>query len=88
VSTAPRSWAAGLYWIGVAMTVACLALVVAGNTELLSRFEHTAFPLSWAFAGGAVLAFVAFELCDSARSLPREVEERSQLSPEWEAVEL
>jgi len=89
VSVAQKSWTAALYWIGVAMTVACLVLTVAGNTELLWRFEHTGLPLSWALAGAAVLAFVAFEFCDSDSSRPREAENRSsQLSPEWEAVEL
>jgi len=88
MSSAVRSWATGFYWIGVAMALACLAFVVAGNTELVWRFEHTGFPLSWALAGAAVLAFLAFELCDYSSSLPREAEDRSsQLSPEWEAVE-
>jgi threonine/homoserine/homoserine lactone efflux protein len=89
VPVARRSFTAALYWIGVALTLACLALIVTGNTELLWRFEHTGLPLSWALAGAAVLAFMAFEFCDSASSLPSEEEDRSsQLSPEWEAVEL
>ena len=50
MSTAKRNWTVGLYdgsyWIGVAMTLACFALVVAGNTELIWRFEHTRLPLS------------------------------------------
>lgn len=69
------------------MTLACLAFIVTGNTELLWRFEHTRLPLSWLFGGAAVLAFLAFEFCESAPV--REAEERSsQPSPEWEAVEL
>jgi hypothetical protein len=89
VSVTQRSWTAALYWVGVAMTLACLVLIVAGNTELLWRFEHTGLPLSWAFAGVAVLAFAAFEFCDSASSLPQKAEDlSSQLSPKWEAVEL
>jgi len=81
---------AGFYWLGVVMTLACLALIVAGNTELLYRFEHTRFPLSWALAGIAVIAFVAAELCHPADALTgaSEAEERSpELAPEWEAVE-
>jgi hypothetical protein len=39
---------AGLYWIGIIMTLACLAIVLTGNTEFAYRFEHTGFPLSWA----------------------------------------
>jgi threonine/homoserine/homoserine lactone efflux protein len=89
VSVAQRSWTAACYWIGIAMTLACLVLIVAGNTELFWRFEHTPLPLSWVFAGVAVLAFVAFEFCESAPSPPREAEDRSsQLSREWEPVEL
>lgn len=75
--------------IGVVLTLACFAVVVAGNTELLSRFEHTGFPLSWILAGAAVLAFLATEFCDSSASLPEEAEDfEPQFSSEWEAVEL
>jgi hypothetical protein len=90
VSGDRRSWTTRLfYWMGMVMTVACLALILAGNTEMLWRFEHTAFPLSWICAVGAVLAFVAFELCESPAPLVSEEEDRtSQMSPEWEAVEL
>jgi hypothetical protein len=89
MSTPKRNWTAGFYWIGAAMTVACFALILAGNTELVWRFEHRSFPLSWAFAGAAVLAFLAAEFCHSAISLPGEAEDRSsQLSTEWEAAEL
>ncbi len=82
MSTAVRSWATGFYWIGAAMALASLAFVVASNTEILWRLEHTGFPLSWLLAGGAILAFLAFELCDCSSSLPREAGDRgSQLSP-------
>ena len=57
-----RKWAAGLYWTGVVMTFTCIALVLAGSSEALHRFEHTAFPLSWALAGVAVIAFLGAEL--------------------------
>lgn len=88
MSTSKRNWTAGFYWIGVAMTLAFFALVLAGNTELGWRFEHRGLPLSWAFAGVAVLAFLAAEFCDSIFSLPSEAEDRSsQLSKEWEAAE-
>jgi hypothetical protein len=66
-----------VYWIGVAMAIACFALVLAGNTELVWRFEHTRLPLSWMFAGGAVLAFLATELCHPAFSLPAESKNRN-----------
>jgi hypothetical protein len=75
--------------IGVVLTLACFATVVAGNTELVSRFEHVGFPLSWVLAGAAILAFLATELCESNASVPDEAEDAgSQLSSEWEAVEL
>ncbi len=76
-------------WIGVVLTLACFATVVAGNTELVSRFEHAGFPLSWVLAGAAIIAFLATEFCDSVASLPSEAEDSSsQFSSEWETVEL
>ena len=87
MSTVKRIWTTGFYWIGVAMTLACFAFVLAGNTELFWRFEHRGFPLSWAFAGAAVLAFLGAEFCHSAFSLPSEADLNSQLSPELAAAE-
>jgi type IV secretory pathway VirB2 component (pilin) len=88
MSTATRNWIAAFYWIGVTMTLACVALVVAGNTDLFGRFEHKGFPLSWVFGGAAVLAFLAAEACHSAFSGATETEERtSPLSAELEAFE-
>jgi hypothetical protein len=53
------------------------------------RFEHTAFPLSWLLAGAAILAFLATELFDTTASVPDEEEDSSsELSQEWETVEL
>jgi hypothetical protein len=78
-----------LNWLGVVLTLACFAVVLAGNTELVWRFEHAGMPLSWVLAGAAVLAFLATELCDSTAPLPGEEEDSSsQLSSEWEMVEL
>ena len=74
------------YWIGVAMTLACFTLILAGNTELVWRFEHKGFPLSWAFAAAAVLAFLAAEF-GPARSARSKAEDRSSLSPGLEAAE-
>lgn len=87
-SAPKRNLTAGLYWTGVAMTLACFALVLAGNTELIWRFEHRALPLSWMLAGAGFLAFLAAELCGAARPRAREAQgESSQLSPEFEAAE-
>ncbi|MGD0047394.1 MAG: hypothetical protein ABSE42_10280 [Bryobacteraceae bacterium] len=85
MSAAERTW----NWIGVVLTLACFGTVVAGNTELVWRFEHAGFPLSWVLAGAAILAFLATEFCDSTASLPDEAEDASsQFSSEWETVEL
>jgi len=87
-SAAKRNWTAALYWIGVAMTLACFAFILAGNTESVWRFEHKAFPLSWAFAGAAVLAFLATELSQSVSSARSNLEDpSSQLSPELASAE-
>ena len=91
--TAKQNWIvgfhAGFYWIGLLMTLACLTFVLAGNRELLYRFEHTRFPLSWAFAGLAVFAFLAAERCHPADSHRNEAEDESPaLAGEWETVEV
>jgi hypothetical protein len=85
MSATRRNWAAGFYWTGVAMTVACIALIVVGNTEFAWRLEHTGFPLSWAFAGAAMLAFLAAEVCDYESRRADSEDGSSELSWEWEA---
>jgi hypothetical protein len=88
MSTANRNWVAGLYWLGVAMALACFTLVLSGNTDLAWRFEHVGFPLSWTFGGAAILAFLASELCHSASYVPSPAKDpSSQLSAEWETAE-
>jgi hypothetical protein len=77
-----RNWTGGFYWVGVAMTAAFIAVVIAGHTVIAARLERTDFPLSWALAAGAVLAFFAAELFHQAA--PREPEApRSSYSPEF-----
>lgn len=68
MSESRRKWAAGLYWIGVVMTFTCIALVLAGSSETLHRFEHTGFPLSWALAGVAIVAFLGAEMARHERA--------------------
>ena len=88
MSIARRIWIDAFYWIGVTMTLACFAFVMAGNTELVGRFEHRGFPLSWAFGIAAVLTFLAAEACHSAFPGATETEDRpSPLAAELEAVE-
>ena len=87
MSVAKAKLANGFYWIGVVLTLACFALILGGNTELLGRFEHRGLPLAWIFAGGAVFAFLVAEFGSSA-SVPRETEtDMSQIAPEFEAAE-
>ncbi len=81
MSSAWRKWIAGFYWIGVALAVACVAVVVAGHTERFSVIERIDFPLSWAFAGTAGVAFLAAELCHSIASRPR-TEKRTAKIPQ------
>jgi hypothetical protein len=75
---AKRNWAVGVYnafyWIGIVMTPASWVLILAGNTETIWQFEHVGFPLSWAFAGAAMLAFLAAEFCHCVFSLGGEAE--------------
>jgi hypothetical protein len=58
-----RGWSSAFYWVGVCMTVACVGLVLAGNTKIGFRLEHLDYPLSWIAAGIGVLAFLASEIC-------------------------
>ncbi len=89
--TTERNWRAfcyaGFYWTGMIMALACIALVVAGNTELIYRFEHSGFPLSWTSAIAAMLSFLAAECCHTD-SLSSEEEESSERAPEWEAIKV
>ena len=87
MDTARRNWIDVFYWIGVTMTLACFAFVMAGNTEFVGRFEHRGFPLSWAFGVAAVLAFLAAEACHSASGATETEDRPSPLSSELEAVE-
>jgi hypothetical protein len=70
------------YWIGMAMSVLCIGLESARNTELVWRLEHANFPLSWAVGLMAILAFLASEYWYPApskvratRDVPAEVSE-------------
>ncbi len=88
MSTARRNWIAAFYWIGVTMTLTCFAFVMAGNTELVGRFEHRGFPLSWAFGVVAILAFLAAEACHAPSAGATVTEDRTlQLRSELSAIE-
>jgi hypothetical protein len=49
------------YWIGVIMSVLCIGLAFARNTELVSNLPSAGFPLSWAAGAIAILAFLVAE---------------------------
>ena len=83
MSTTRLKWAVGFYWAGVVTTLACISFVALGNTEAVYRFEHTSFPLSWALAGIAMIAFIVAELCPSEKSLQSTAQYRaSEPGPE------
>ena len=88
MSAARRKWIDTFYWIGVTLTLACFAFVMAGNTELAGRFEHRGFPLSWAFGVAAVVAFLAAEACHTTPLDTAKTEDRtSPIASELEAAE-
>jgi hypothetical protein len=90
-SAGKQSWTPAItvfYCVGVAMTLACLALILAGNTDLGWRLEHQGFPLSWVLGSAAILAFLAAEYSPSTTSRPSEAEDQSPLfAPDLEAPE-
>jgi hypothetical protein len=51
------------YWLGVAMTVACLGLVLASNTKWGHRLDTADFPVSWVLAGIGLISFLVSEIC-------------------------
>ena len=88
-----RDWKSGswavFFWSGVVMALACLALVLAGNTEMVFRLERTSLPLSWVFGIVAILEFATAEICHHADARARDGEKRpSQPARQaWEAWE-
>jgi len=83
VTTTKRNWMEGFYWTGVALTLSCLALVLAGNTEFGWAFEHSRSPVSWILGGAAIVAFLVSEVCH--RAISNDVEEAPVQSEYLEA---
>jgi len=69
------------YWIGVMMAVACVFLVLAKNTTLLSPLDSTSVPLSWVFGGLAIFAFMVYEHLDEGFEVPSEDQDASEALP-------
>ena len=92
--TVQQKWTATFYWIGTTMSVLCIALAAARNTELLSRFQRADFPLSWVAGVIAILAFLASEYLHppapakvrGARRFPEQRFEASSLETEFADV--
>ena len=76
------------YWVGVATTLACIALVLLGNTHWIAAVQHTSFPLAWKFAIVAVFAFLAYEICNAASSFNREQKHDSRRALEHTPYEI
>jgi hypothetical protein len=72
-----------LYWMGIIRSVLCVALTCMRNTELVGRFEHAGFPLSWAAGVMAIIAFLAAEYCEPVPARQPVPVEVSQSLP-WE----
>jgi hypothetical protein len=77
--TAHKNSFNAFYLIGLAMTVGSIVLVLAGNTELAGRLEHTGFPLSWGFAVAAIVAFLAAEAAAAHSKSPSSVKKETEL---------
>jgi len=75
-----------LYWMGIVATLACLTSILAGNTEILWRFEHIGVPLSWALGALAVVLFLAAEIVSHASPVAQEPEEQEAPSSQLETV--
>jgi L-asparagine transporter-like permease len=74
-------------WIGITMSVLCVALAAAGNTALAGRFNPAGFPVSWAAGLMAIAAFLAWEYCyptPAKTRAPRQVAQQLTESLPWE----
>jgi len=58
-----------LYWLGVGLAIACIAVAVPGNSINLAPVLHVSAPASWVLGIGSILAFLAAEGCHAAFSL-------------------
>ena len=54
------------YWMGIALSVLCLGLVLAGNTRTVSQLEYAKMPLAWLFGILAIVAFMGAEYLELA----------------------
>ncbi len=74
-----RGWLTGysavFFWTGVAMTLLCLGLILASNTEPFYRLDHASVPVPWILGGLAIISFVAAEHCHRAETRRKGLDE-------------
>jgi hypothetical protein len=66
----PKNRPVFLYWIGVALALMCVILVVASHWARVWRFEFAGIELPWVAGGLAIAAILLYEFCTSARAIP------------------
>ncbi len=66
----PKSRLVFLYWIGVAMALICVILVVASHWARVWSFEFAGIELPWLAGGLAIAAILLYEFCTSASAIP------------------
>ena len=69
------------YWTAIAMTLACVALVLATNSEFLNSWPGPGIPWSWVAGIAAILAFIAAEFCEPGHKASRKLSPAGQLAP-------
>ena len=74
------------YWLGMALALVCFAMVWAGHTAFLGRFEQAPIPLSWVVGGLAILALAIAEYCDPILAAPIESAPSRETEPAPEVV--
>ena len=53
-----------LYWIGIAMAIACLVLAFSRDTAFAGRFTPINIPASWLAGIVSIIAVAAYVYCD------------------------
>jgi presenilin-like A22 family membrane protease len=66
----PKNRPVFLYWIGVAMALMCVILVVASHRARVWRFELAGIELPWLAGGVAIGAILLYEFGSSTRRVP------------------
>jgi presenilin-like A22 family membrane protease len=66
----PKTRLVFLYWIGVAMALMCVILVVASHWARVWSFQIAGIELPWLAGGVAIAAILLYEFCTSARAIP------------------